>query len=334
MYKIAFDIVGNDNGIKNALEASTKFVKDNKNFEITLVGPEKEIKNYYENNKIDISKLNISIINNPNNFEDPKNIRQSLHEKTAMNDAIDLVNNNKCDAVLSSGDSGMFLALSSFKLKKIEGISRAAFMPMMPTISGKKFFLLDVGANINTTSEYLVEWAKIASIFAEVFFEKNNPTVSLLNIGTEDFKGLDFVREANLSLKNQNELNYIGFSEPRDILRGLADVVVIDGYGGNLVLKSLEGAILSFKDLLKEKIMKKSIRKIGYLLSKGAYKDVAETLDYRNVGAAWVVGLNGMAIKSHGGSDVKAYLGALNQIKIGLEKNILNKVKERIYEKK
>nr|WP_318030970.1 hypothetical protein [Mycoplasmopsis bovis] len=115
-----------------------------------------------------------------------------------------------------------------------------------------------------------------------------NPRVSLINIGTEDYKGLEIVKEASQLLKDNKFINYIGYTEPRYLLDGATDVAVIDGYGGNLVLKSLEGAILSFKNLLKDKIMAKPIRKFGYLFLKGAFKDVAETLDYRNVGAALI----------------------------------------------
>ncbi len=131
------------------------------------------------------------------------------------------------------------------------------------------------------------------------------------------------LRKASQLLKDNKFINYIGYTEPRYLLDGATDVAVIDGYGGNLVLKSLEGAILSFKNLLKDKIMAKPIRKFGYLFLKGAFKDVAETLDYRNVGAAWLIGLNGLSIKCHGNSDTKAYLGALNQIKLVIKNNVL-----------
>ncbi|TQC54097.1 phosphate acyltransferase PlsX [Mycoplasmopsis mucosicanis] len=328
-FTIAFDINGNDNGINAAVESSFEFVSLNKNFHIILVGPQDLIKQT-KIKKFDQIPLNISIIDNPNISQNPENIRASLHEDTSMNTAINLVKEGKAHAVLSSGNSGLYLATNTFKLKRLEGVSRAAFMPIMPSIVGKKWLLLDVGANIDTQSEYLVEWAKIANIFAQSLFKNRSPKVALINIGTEDNKGIQIIREAHQVLKEQKEIDYVGFKEPRELLNYACDVAVIDGYGGNLVLKSLEGAILSFKDLLKSKIMLTPIRKLGYLLSKKAYVDVAETLDYRNVGAAWVVGVNGVAIKSHGSSDTKAYLGALNQIKLALENDILNKVKKSL----
>ncbi|MCS4536904.1 phosphate acyltransferase PlsX [Mycoplasma sp. CSL7475-4] len=325
-FKIAFDIMGNDNGILAALKASYNFAKSNPNFTIILVGDENEI-NATKIQGFDQKPKNISIVHSPNLANDPENFRASLHENTSMNTAIDLVKNNEADAVLSSGNSGLYLATNTFKLKRLKNVSRAAFMPIMPTITGRKFVMLDVGANIDVQPEYLVEWATIANVFAQVMLKINTPRVALINIGTEDNKGTENIKAAHQLLKQKQEINYIGFREPREILNAVCDVAVIDGYGGNLVLKSLEGAVLSFKTLLKSKIMLSPWRKIGALMAKNAFRDVAETLDYRNVGAAWVVGVNGVAIKSHGGSDNKAYTGALNQIKIALEGDVLQKVK-------
>lgn len=328
MYRIAFDVNGNDNGVSAAVSASVQFLKDNDDYEIILVGDESSIN--VELKKIEGIPDSLRIVNNPNLPSDVKNIHKSLRENTSMNTAIDLVVDGKADAVISSGDSGTYLACATFKLKRLQGVSRSAFMPLMPTVVGRKFLLLDVGANIECKSEYLVEWAKIANVYARTLLNIVNPRVSLINIGTEDYKGLEIVKEASQLLKDNKFINYIGYTEPRYLLDGATDVAVIDGYGGNLVLKSLEGAILSFKNLLKDKIMAKPIRKFGYLFLKGAFKDVAETLDYRNVGAAWLIGLNGLSIKCHGNSDTKAYLGALNQIKLVIKNNILEAIKKEL----
>ncbi len=328
MYRIAFDVNGNDNGVSAAVSASVQFLKDNDDYEIILVGDESSIN--VELKKIEGIPDSLRIVNNPNLPSDVKNIHKSLRENTSMNTAIDLVVDGKADAVISSGDSGTYLACATFKLKRLQGVSRSAFMPLMPTVVGRKFLLLDVGANIECKSEYLVEWAKIANVYARTLLNIVNPRVSLINIGTEDYKGLEIVKEASQLLKNNKFINYIGYTEPRYLLDGATDVAVIDGYGGNLVLKSLEGAILSFKNLLKDKIMAKPIRRFGYLFLKGAFKDVAETLDYRNVGAAWLIGLNGLSIKCHGNSDTKAYLGALNQIKLVIKNNVLEAIKKEL----
>nr|WP_318030094.1 hypothetical protein [Mycoplasmopsis bovis] len=164
MYRIAFDVNGNDNGVSAAVSASVQFLKDNDDYEIILVGDESSIN--VELKKIEGIPDSLRIVNNPNLPSDVKNIHKSLRENTSMNTAIDLVVDGKADAVISSGDSGTYLACATFKLKRLQGVSRSAFMPLMPTVVGRKFLLLDVGANIECKSEYLVEWAKIANVYA------------------------------------------------------------------------------------------------------------------------------------------------------------------------
>ncbi|EFF41112.1 phosphate acyltransferase PlsX [Mycoplasmopsis alligatoris] len=327
-YKIAFDFSGSDHGVVPVVEAANEFLEKNPNFKLILVGKKADLDSSY-NGAI---HKNIEIVDKPIYPSNIKNIKQSLSEDTAMNHAFNLVKTNQANAIMSAGDSGLYLGSATLILKRLQGISRPAFMPLMPTTKGKKFLLLDVGANITTKANYLVEWSIIANEYAKVLLDLTNPRISLLNIGTEDYKGTEEVKEAHQLLKNE-KINYIGFQEPRNILNWTTDVAVIDGYGGNLVLKSLEGAILSFKDLIKGKIMLKTIRKIGYLFLKGAFKDVAETLDYRNVGAAWVIGVDGVVIKCHGSSDKKSYIGAFNQVKLALEKNVLSYVKESLDQK-
>ncbi|WP_027334238.1 phosphate acyltransferase PlsX [Mycoplasma elephantis] len=323
MYKIAFDIMGNDKGVEPAISASLDFAKQNPNYTIWLVGDLEEINKYYSSNL-----KNIKIIDSKNTIKFSQNIREEISKSSSMIDAIRLLASDQVDAVLSCGDSGMFLVGSTLILKRLKGISRAAFMPMIPTmIKNKKFLLLDTGANIETKPNYLVEWAKIARIFYKYMFNVENPIVKQINIGTEEYKGGNLQKEAHEMLKSEN-VNYQGFIEPRDLLLGNCDVVVCDGFSGNLVLKSMEGTVLNFIKILKESLTKTFTRKLAALSLKSAFKEVAEDLDYRNVGAAWVMGVNKMAIKTHGSSDKKAFLGALNQIKIGLDNNIFNKIKE------
>ncbi|WP_426461018.1 phosphate acyltransferase PlsX [Mycoplasma hafezii] len=322
-YTIVFDLNGNDNGQKAGLEAAIDFAQRNPLFLIKLIGDFPSLDN--------LTKLdNIEYINNPKVPTNPKDLRGSLMERTSMNQAIDMIKNNEADAVLSSGDSGSYITALTFKLGRLEGVSRPAFMPVCNAINGQKFLFMDVGANLIAKTEYLVEWAKLGSIFASVMFNKANPRVTLLNIGTEDYKGNENTVEANKILKEDQSINYVGFSEPRDLFRGYNDVAVIDGYGGNLVLKSYEGAIFTFKDLLKEHFTKTFFRKICALGLKKAFKEAGDVLDYRQVGSAWVIGVNGIAIKAHGSSDQLSYTSALNTIKEALEKDLLNQLKGKL----
>ncbi|VEU76280.1 phosphate acyltransferase PlsX [Mycoplasmopsis columboralis] len=321
-YTIAFDINGNDNGVMPAIEASQEFALKHPETKIVLVGNLKNI-----NLKL---PQNIELVDNPNTPSDPKNIKQTLKENTSMNQAIDLYKTNQAQSILSCGDSGSYISALTLKLKRLPNVSRPAFMPVANAINGKKFVFLDVGANLEVKAEWLVEWANLASSFYKVMFNQENPRVALLNIGTEDYKGLEFTKEAHQLLKENSNINYLGFHETRDLFRGNFEVAVIDGYGGNLVLKSYEGAVFTFIDSLKESINKSFVRKIGALLMKRAFKDVMKQLDYRNVGSAWVIGVNAPALKTHGSSDKKSYLAALHQLQDAMEKDLISKLSEQI----
>ncbi|QGZ97780.1 phosphate acyltransferase PlsX [Mycoplasma sp. NEAQ87857] len=325
-FKIVFDINGNDNGPFAAYQAAKGFALKNQNFEIILVG---------DTSNLDLTNKpnNITLIENKNVQSDPKNLRQAMKEDCSMNVAIEILKNNQADAILSSGDSGCYISALTFKCGRIPNVSRPAFMPVCNATNGNKFLFLDVGANLVVKPEYLYEWAVLATSFYQVMFNKSNPSVTLLNIGTEEYKGNEVVKEANTLLKNDSSLNYVGFNETRDLFKGKVDIALIDGYGGNLVLKSYEGAIFTFVDLLKNRIKSSFIRKIGASIIKGAFKETAKVLDYRNVGCAWVFGVNALAIKTHGSSDALSYTSALNNIKEALEKDLLTKLKGSVNEK-
>ncbi len=324
MKTIIFDVMGNDNGPFFAIKAALKFINENNNYKIILVGNENEIKKYCSESK------NIEIVHNPNIVSKSNDDILSSHkEDNSMNTALKLLRDNKGVAVLSSGDSGKYLASSIMLIKRLPNVLRPAFMSIIPTIKqNKKFLLLDEGANLNTTEDYLVQWAKLGATFSNNVLKINNPKVSILNIGTEDFKGFEYHQKANkILMDSKNNFDYRGFIESRDLLEGNVDVVVADGYSGNIALKALEGTVLSFTKLIKSKLTKNFWRKIKSLLLKKAFSELKEHLDYRNVGAAWILGLNGIVIKSHGSSDQKAYEGALNQIKLAIESDALNKFK-------
>ncbi|MBN4083771.1 phosphate acyltransferase PlsX [Mycoplasma sp. CSL10137] len=318
-YKIALDANGLDFGSIEALEGSKIFVKDNPDTEIHLVG---DFKN------IDISLLpkNIKIYQNNIKSANPRDIRQVMRENISINEAIDLVRNNIAQGIISGGDSGSYLASLTFKLKRLENISRPAFMGMAYSIRNEILLMLDIGASLEAKPEYYLEWAKLANRFYKVMYKVEEPKITLLNIGVEEYKGTQILRDAHELLKNEN-FNYIGFSEPRELLQGKYQIALTDGYGGNLVTKSYEGALLTFKDALKIHVQRSFISKIGALLMKGAFKKVAKTFDYRNIASAWVIGVNAPAIKIHGASDRKAVLVALNNMKNALEFDLMSHLK-------
>ncbi|MCK5806837.1 MAG: phosphate acyltransferase PlsX [Mycoplasmataceae bacterium] len=323
MKKIVFDVMGNDNGVGPGVKAVISFVNKYPDFHFTLVGNKKEINVFTEETN------NIKIINVEKQVDKTSSARSARDSKTSMSVAVNMVKTKDADAVISSGDSGMYLATTTLQLRRLPGIKRPAFMPVFPTIVDEnKFVMMDVGANIETSSEMLVQWASLGSSFVQTVLKVKNPRVGIINIGTEENKGKSFHKEANEILKKRKDINYVGFVEPRELLNSVVDVAITDGYGGNLILKSMEGTVLALLKLLKEELMSKTKYKMGALLSKGAFKNVSKRLDYRNIGAAWIIGLNGIALKTHGSSDEKAYFGAFKGIAQAINTNAIEKFKE------
>ena len=317
---IIFDVMGNDNGIKAGCLAASNFVKANIEYKIILVGDKDKIIKYCSENE------QIKIFHNPNVVtKSNESLLDAYKENNSMNSALHLLKEGKGSAVLSSGDSGKYLASSIMIIKRLPNVSRPAFMSIIPTIQpNKKFILLDEGANLTSNEDYLVQWAKLGASFSKSVLKIQNPKVSILNIGTENYKGFDYHQKANDILQSSDlKFEYTGFIESRYLLEGLVDVVIADGYSGNMTLKSLEGTVLSFSKLIKQKIKKNAWRKFCAFLMRNVFKEIKEHLDYRNVGAAWILGVNGLVIKAHGNSDQKAYLGALNQIKLAIESDAL-----------
>lgn len=324
MKTIAFDLMGNDNGIRAGVEAALDFTDKNLDYIVALVGDRKQISIYTKETE------RIKIIHSPNVVDSTKGARAARSKESSMTTAIQLVKEKKADAVLSSGDSATYLAMATLNFKRMTNVKRPAFMPIFPTIvEGKKFIMMDVGANLEVSAEMLVQWAHLGNVFYQKMFNIKKPRVGIVNIGTEDYKGHDFQIKANKELKKSNLL-YKGFIESRDLLKSQVDVAIVDGYAGNMILKTMEGTVLSLLKSLKSALKSKTKYKIGALLARGGFKKAAENLDYRNVGSAWIIGLNYLAIKCHGGADKKSYLGAFNQISQALENDVLIKMKEEM----
>ena len=323
MYKIAFDVVGNDSGIEEGMLAALDFLKKHQNFSFILVGPKRQINKYTEENE------RIQIINAKKLKPGTSGARSARSGDNSMSVAINLVKDGKADGVISAGDSGTYLTMTTLILKRMNGVKRPAFMPVFPTIiNGKKFVMMDVGANLESTSDMLVQWAKLGNAFAKTALKISKPRVSLVNIGTEDKKGLEATKEANIELKATKGINYKGFIESRDLLNGVTDVAIIDGYAGNMVLKALEGTMTSVFTLLKTKLKSKTKYKLGALISKGAYREVKEQIDYKSVALAYIIGLNGLAVKVHGGSDKESYAGAFERMSEVIENDVLASLKK------
>jgi glycerol-3-phosphate acyltransferase PlsX len=237
------------------------------------------------------------------------------------------------DACISAGNTGALMSAGLFVIGRIEGIERPALTPTLPTIGGEGFLLLDVGANADAKPEHLQQYAIMGSIYAEKVRGITNPRVGLLNIGTEEKKGNDLTKQAFSLLKTTN-LNFIGNVEARDLLDGAADVVITDGFTGNMVLKTIEGTALSVFKMVKTALTSSLKNKLAAAVLKPELTGLKNKMDYSEYGGAGLFGIKAPVIKAHGSSDAKALFSAIRQARIMAEKNVTELIKNSIEETK
>jgi glycerol-3-phosphate acyltransferase PlsX len=233
--------------------------------------------------------------------------------KSSMWLALDAVKKHEADVTVSAGNTGALMAMSRFNLKMLEGIERPAIAGLWPTLKGESV-VLDIGASIGADAHHLVNLAVMGAAMARVLFDVEKPTVGLLNIGVEEVKGLEEVREAGAILRGRAspELEYVGFVEGDDIGKGTSDVIVTEGFAGNIALKAAEGTARQLMDYLRSSIGRTWRARLGYLLARDAFRAVRNKMDPSKSNGGVFLGLNGIVIKSHGGASVEGYASAID----------------------
>jgi glycerol-3-phosphate acyltransferase PlsX len=233
--------------------------------------------------------------------------------KSSMWLAIDAVKHGQADAAISAGNTGALMAMAKYNLKTIAGIERPAIAARWPTLRGESI-VLDLGASIGADASHLVDLAVMGSAMARVVLGIARPTVGLLNIGVEEVKGLEPVREAGRILREQNLpfLDYAGFVEGNDIGKGTVDVVVTEGFAGNIALKAAEGTARQIGEVLKKGMQRTIWTKLGYLLARSAFRELARKVDPRKANGGVFLGLNGIVLTSHGGTDAEGFAAAID----------------------
>jgi len=233
--------------------------------------------------------------------------------KSSMWLAIDAVKKGDADVVVSAGNTGALMAMAKFHLRTMAGIERPAIAALWPTVRGESV-VLDVGASIGADAQHLVDLAVMGSAMARVLFDLDRPSVGLLNIGVEEAKGLEQVREAGRILRETrlSDMNYTGFVEGDDIGKGTVDVVVTEGFAGNIALKTAEGTARQISEYLRGAMSRTLRARLGYLLARDAFKALREKLDPRKSNGGVFLGLNGIVIKSHGGTDSEGFASAID----------------------
>ncbi|MFS0778677.1 phosphate acyltransferase PlsX [Neobacillus sp. 3P2-tot-E-2] len=327
--KIAIDAMGGDHAPKEIVIGAMKAVEAFSDIHITLVGDETKIKEYLtKQERISILHTSEVILGT----DEP--VRAVRRKKTAsMVLAAQQVADGHADACISAGNTGALMAAGLFVVGRIEGIDRPALTPTLPTIGGEGFLLLDVGANVDARPEHLLQYAIMGSIYSEKVRGIAKPRVGLLNIGTEEKKGTDLTKHAFELLKNAN-VNFVGNVEARDLLDGVADVVVTDGFTGNMVLKTVEGTALSMFKMLKTTLMSSLKSKLAAAVLKPEFKVLKNTLDYSEYGGAGLFGLKAPVIKAHGSSNGQAIFSAIRQTRDMVEKNVVDLIKKSIEDEK
>jgi glycerol-3-phosphate acyltransferase PlsX len=230
---------------------------------------------------------------------------------SSMRLAINAVADGEACSVVSAGNTGALMAIAKFVLRTLPGIDRPAIATLIPTQTGETV-MLDLGANIECDAENLVQFALMGAIFCRTVLGRNDPTIGLLNIGTEELKGHDEVRIAASILRERPIPGRLfGFVEGNDILAGTTDVVVTDGFSGNIALKSIEGTSHLFSHFLRQALASSILARLGYLLARGAFKRLKKRVDPRRYNGAMFLGLQGVCVKSHGGTDAEGFANAI-----------------------
>jgi len=251
--------------------------------------------------------------------------------KSSMWLAIDAVKKGEADVAVSAGNTGALMAMAKFNLRTMAGIERPAIAAVWPTVKGDSV-VLDVGASIGADAEHLVDLAVMGSAMARVLFDLERPSVGLLNIGVEEVKGLEEVREAGQILRERDLpfLDYVGFVEGDDIGQGVVDVVVTEGFAGNIALKAAEGTARQIAQLLKAAMNRSIWSKLGYVLARGAFRSLSASVDPRKANGGVFLGLNGIVIKSHGGTDAEGFAYAVDMGHDMIRHDLLARISETL----
>lgn len=325
MVKIAVDMMGGDDAPGIVLDAVKKAVEDFKDLEIILFGDESQYNLSHERIEFRHCTEKIEMEDEP--------VRAIKRKKdSSMVKMAEAVKSGEADGCVSAGNTGALMSAGLFIVGRIKGVARPALVVTLPTTDGKGFVFLDVGANADAKAEHLLQYAQLGNIYAQKIRGIQNPSVSLLNIGTEAAKGNSLTKKAyDLFEKNQS-FNFTGNIEAKTLMDRNVDVVVTDGYTGNMVLKNLEGTAKSIGKMLKETIMSSFKNKLAGAVLKKDLETFAKKMDYSEYGGSVLLGLDGTVVKAHGSSNAKAFYSAIKQAKIAGEENIVQIMKDTVGE--
>lgn len=321
MVKLVIDMMGGDNGLAATIDGVKLFKAAHDDVEIVAVGDYKSLEPIR-----DIAKL----IHSETVLPMECGVMQAMRQKdSSVYRAVSAVNEEKADGVVSAGSTGAFLSLATLINKKIEGVERPALISPFPTkVFGKQVVLLDIGASSENSPEDLKQFAVMGQAYYRAVFGKENPNTYLISNGTEEGKGTELCKKTYALLKD--DPNFKGYIEGRHVLDGEADVVVFDGFTGNVFLKTTEGVAKLMGGMMKDAFKHSLGSKIGYLFARKGFKPMLQTWDYKKIGGALLVGVNTVAVKAHGNSDPESFAASLEVAYKCCKNKIVDKIRENL----
>ncbi len=329
MVKVALDAMGGDNAPQEIVKGAVLAVNNEKDVFVYLVGKEDAVN--AELSKYEYDKKRIEVVNATDVIEtgEPPVMAIRRKKESSLVKALTMVKNNEADAFVSAGSSGAILVGGQVIVGRLKGVERPPMAPLIPTATGVSI-LVDSGANVDARPDFLVQWAKMGSIYMENVVGIKNPRVAIVNVGLEEEKGNKLVKETFPLLKECKDINFIGSIEAREIPNGGADVIVCDAFVGNVILKLYEGLASTLIGKIKGAMMSTLKSKIGALLIKKNLKNTLKTLDASEYGGAPLIGLNGLVVKTHGNAKAKEIKNSIIQCLKFKNENINDKIVESI----
>lgn len=329
---IAVDAMGGDHGIHVVVPACINATKKNPDLKLILVGIKDEIDALLAKHQVLTSKQ-FTVVHASELVGMDELPSHALRNKkdSSMRVAINLVKEGKADACVSAGNTGALMATARYVLKTLPGIDRPAIVSMLPTIKGKTW-VIDLGANVDSCAEHLFQFAVMGSALIQAIENKPHPKIALLNIGVEEIKGNDQVKRTAHMLSECALMNYVGYVEGNHLYTGDVDLIVCDGFVGNVALKASEGIAHLLLTVLKEAFCKNWLTKLAALAASAVLKDAKKRLDPSQYNGASMLGLNGIVVKSHGGANQLGFEVAIEQAILEVEHNAIDLVRDKINE--
>lgn len=325
---IAIDAMGGDFGLSVTVPAALKALAQHPHLHLILVGDSAQLTEALSQSGPK-DRITVHPSSQVVSMDDPPSLALRSKKDSSMRVALDLVKEGRAQACVSAGNTGALMVIARLVLKTIPGVDRPAIIAALPTVFEDKLVrVLDLGANVDSSANNLFQFAVMGSLLSAAVDKIDKPKVALLNIGSEEIKGNDQVKETAARLSNSDAVNYVGYIEGDEIFSGKVDVVVCDGFVGNVALKTLEGAAKLFLHYTKRSYTKNLWAKFAAMISKPVFRSLRHSIDPGRRNGASLIGLRGIVIKSHGSADANAFATAINQAVDQVQQNVIARIEK------